>query len=197
MKQIKSKIIPLPRKDIDTDLIIPAEFLTVTTRVGLGEHVFSRLRKMDADFPFNLEKYKGAEILVTRSNFGCGSSREHAAWALADWGIKVVIAPSFADIFFNNAMKNGILPIVMDEEIVETIFERESALGEYILEVDLPQQRVVFPGDEICEFDIDPYRKECLIEGMDDFDYLLANLPSIREFDAAHKEKIFFDLTNL
>lgn len=186
------------RRDVDTDLIIPGEFLTVTDKVGLGQHVFARLRADDPEFSFNLDKYQGAQILVARDNFGCGSSREHAAWALYDWGIRAVIAPSFADIFFNNSMKNGIVPIVLDDEIVETIFEREGSLdSDYVIEVDLPEQRVVLPGGEIHQFEIDPYRKECIVKGMDDLDYLLSNMPEIKAFDQKHREEIFFDISKI
>lgn len=189
MKIIKSKILPLPRKDIDTDLIIPAEFLSRTTKEGYGEHVFDRLRKMEEDFPFNLPEYQDSTVMVVRENFGCGSSREHAAWALADWGIQVIVAPSFGDIFFNNAMKNGILPIVMDEEIVE------KALKAQMSTVNLPEQKIEIEGVGEFDFEIDPYRKECLIKGMDDMDYLLEHLDQIKEFDAKRKENLFFDVS--
>lgn len=189
MKIIKSKILPLPRKDIDTDLIIPAEFLSRTTKEGYGENVFDRLRKMEEDFPFNLPEYQDSTVMVVRENFGCGSSREHAAWALADWGIQVIVAPSFGDIFFNNAMKNGILPIVMDEEIVE------KALKAQMSTVNLPEQKIEIEGVGEFDFEIDPYRKECLIKGMDDMDYLLEHLDQIKEFDAKRKENLFFDVS--
>lgn len=191
MKIIESKILPLARKDIDTDLIIPAEFLSRTTKEGYGEYVFDRLRKMDDSFPFNLSEYQDSMVLVARENFGCGSSREHAAWALSDWGIKVIIAPSFGDIFFNNSMKNGILPIVLDEEVVEKALKAEKAV------VNLPQQKLEIVGVGEFDFDIDPYRKECLIKGMDDMDYLLAHIEEIEGFDKVHAEKIFFDVNKL
>lgn len=186
---IKSKIVPLPREDIDTDLIIPADFLTTTDKKGLGEHVFARLRVMEPDFPFNLRRYQGASILVVKKNFGCGSSREHAVWALRDWGIEIVIAPSFADIFFNNAMKNGILPIVLDEKIVNEIF----AAGDCEIEVNVAAQKVILPSGEVFNFQIDPYRKECLLKGMDDLDYLVSRMFEIERFDKKHAENIFFD----
>jgi 3-isopropylmalate dehydratase small subunit len=179
---IKSKIVPLPRADIDTDLIIPADFLTTTSKKGLGEHVFARLRMMEPNFPFNLEKYNGARILVAKKNFGCGSSREHAAWALRDWGIEVVVAPSFSDIFFSNAMKNGILPIILDEKIVDGIFE----CGDCEIEVNLKEQKVILRDGEMVGFKIDPYRKECLLKNMDDLDYLLSQMDEIKKFDKKH-----------
>ena len=193
MKIIKSKILPLPRKDIDTDLIIPAEFLSRITREGYGEHVFDRLRKVEDDFPFNLAKYQESEIMVVRENFGCGSSREHAAWALFDWGIKVVVAPSFGDIFFSNAMKNGILPIVLESEIVEKIF----TAGDIDAEVNLPNQKIDISGLGTFDFEIDSYRRECLIKGMDDMDYLLEHMVEIEKFDSERSGKIFFDLSKL
>ncbi len=192
---IKSKIMPLPRADIDTDLIIPADFLTTTDKKGLGEHVFARLRMMEGNFPFNLKKYRDAKILVTRKNFGCGSSREHAAWALKDWGIEVVIAPSFSDIFFSNAMKNGILPIILEEKVVEWIFEEEKEKNGCELEVDLVKQIVKIPGkkDGFAMFAIDSYRKECLLKDMDDMDYLVSQMNEIEKFDKKHAANIFFD----
>lgn len=186
---IKSKIVPLPRADIDTDLIIPADFLTTTSKKGLGEHVFARLRIMEANFPFNLKKYREAKILVTKKNFGCGSSREHAAWALRDWGIEVVIAPSFSDIFFSNAMKNGILPIILDEKIVNEIF----AAGDCEIEVNLGEQKVILENGEEYGFQIDAYRKECLLKDMDDLDYLVSQMDEIEKFDKKHGKNIFFD----
>jgi 3-isopropylmalate/(R)-2-methylmalate dehydratase small subunit len=144
---------------------------------------------MDPDFPFNLEKYRGARILVTRKNFGCGSSREHAAWALRDWGIEIVIAPSFADIFFNNAMKNGILPIILDEKIVDEIF----VAGDCEVEVNVAAQKVILPSGEVANFQIDSYRKECLLKGMDDLDYLVSQMNEIENFDKRHSKNIFFD----
>lgn len=191
MDHVRSRVIPLSKADIDTDVIIPAEFLTTTTRCGLGQHLFAEIKKIEPDFPFNQACYQNAKILVTRKNFGCGSSREHAAWALADWGISVVIAPSFADIFYNNAMKNQILPIRLDEEVVERILE-ESTREEYEMEVCLSEQYVRLPdGTTLC-FEIEPYRKECLIKGLDDLDYLLMNLPAIETYESQHYETLYF-----
>ena len=190
MKIIKSKIVPIRRKDVDTDLIIPAEFLTVTVKTGLGEHLFARIAS-----ELDLAAYKGCEILVAGENFGCGSSREHAAWALADWGIKVVIAPSFADIFYNNAMKNGIVPVVLEVGVVDKILSRCVSDSRELI-VCLENQSVKFDS-ETNYFEIDPYRKECLMNGMDDMDYLLVNKSEIEAFDQKHKKHIFFDTNNL
>ncbi len=197
MDKVKSKVVPINRSDIDTDLIIPAEFLTVTVKTGLGKNLFARLKASDENFPFNLEKYKDAQILVAGKNFGCGSSREHAAWALNDAGIRVVIAPSFADIFYSNALKNGVLPVVLDQQIVDGIFEEENGNGNYLIEVDLEKQTLSMPKGSVLGFELDPYRKECLMKGIDDMDYLLANISEIRKFDANHREKIFFDTSVL
>ena len=183
MKIIKSKIVPVKRKDVDTDLIIPAEFLTVTTMEGLGDHLFVRIAE-----ELNLAAFKGRTILVAGENFGCGSSREHAPWALYDWGIRVVIAPSFADIFYNNAMKNGILPVILDADLFDVGVE---------IEVNLEKQTVTDGNGMVYHFEIDPYRKECLIEGMDDLNYLLSNLGEIGEFDQKHGNHIFFDTSKL
>lgn len=193
--KIKSKILPIRMKDIDTDLIIPADYLKGTSRSGLGQFLFKRLRDGDEGFVMNLARYAGAEVIVALDNFGCGSSREHAAWALADYGIRVVIAPSFADIFKTNTLKNGIVLVEVDAEIVERIFAMEEALGEdFFVEVDLPEQRVVLPGGEIFDFAIDPYTKECLVKGMDDLDYLLSCMKKIEVFDQRRKEKLFFNI---
>ena len=193
MNIIISQIIPINRSHVDTDQIIPAEFLRSTSREGYGKHLFSALRRMDTDFPLNLERYRGAKILVAGTNFGCGSSREHAVWALADWGIQAIIAPSFADIFFQNALNNGILPIVLPEQIVERVFSSEAGKSSYEITVDLPKQTVIVPEGEIYLFSIDPYRKECLMQGVDDFDYLLAKHAEIEAFEQIHRSFRYFN----
>jgi 3-isopropylmalate/(R)-2-methylmalate dehydratase small subunit len=194
MKIIESNYISLARKDIDTDLIIPAKFLTTTEKSGLGQHVFSNLRAMDKNFPFNLPEFADCKILVARDNFGCGSSREHAAWALKDWGIEVIIAPSFADIFFTNAQKNGILPVILPREIVEGLLVE--AKDPQKITVDLPEQKVKIANEEY-NFEIDPYRKECLIKEMDDLDYLISQISSIKKIDQKRKEKLFINIDNI
>lgn len=145
------------RAHIDTDLIIPAEFLRTVSKKGLGKHLFHYMK----DSP--LDQYQGAQIMAAGENFGCGSSREHAAWALFDWGIRVILAPSFADIFYQNALNNQMLPIVLAQEVLKELLKREK------ITVDLQNQRV-----EDYPFSIDPYKKECLLNGMDDLDYLLS-----------------------
>lgn len=193
MNIITSQIIPVNRSHVDTDLIIPAKFLRSVSKKGYGQHLFAGLRAADKNFPFNLEKYKGSKIMVAGMNFGCGSSREHAAWALADWGIRIIIAPSFADIFHQNALNNQILPIVLPEKIIEMIFAEEVRHPTYEITVDLSNQIVVVPLGEIYSFSIDPYRKECLLNEMDDFDYLLSKHSQIDAFEQKNKSNRFFD----
>lgn len=185
MKLIKSTILPVKRKDVDTDLIIPAEFLRTVGREGLGKYLFARIKG-----ELRLDDYKGARILVTGDNFGCGSSREHAVWALKDWGIDVVIASGFSDIFYSNAVKNGVLPVVLESRIVDKIFDCE-------ITVDLPAQKIILPGGKNLKFEIDSYHKECLLKDMDDLDYLIANMDAIKKFDKENAENLFFNLSEL
>ncbi|MDA1060446.1 MAG: 3-isopropylmalate dehydratase small subunit [bacterium] len=196
---IESQVFPVNRRDVDTDLIIPADFLRVTTRDGLGEHLFERI----AD-ELELEKYRDTQIIVAGDNFGCGSSREHAPWALYDFGIRVVIASSFGDIFYNNALKNGVLPVVLESAVVDKIFnDLEAVKGvdkipgaceklsreKYALKVALESQTVVLPDGSKYDFGIDPFRKECLMKGIDDMDYLLESMDEIKKFD---KDRVSF-----
>lgn len=193
MNIITSQIIPVNRSHVDTDQIIPVEFLRSVTKIGFGQHLFARLRDTDKNFPFNLKKYQGSKILVAGMNFGCGSSREHAAWAIADWGIRIIIAPSFADLFHQNALNNQILPIVLPEQVIKMIFAEEARQATYEITVDLSNQTVDFPSGEVFSFPIDPYKKECLLHGMDDFDYLLSKRSQIDAFEQKHKNYRFFD----
>lgn len=170
---LTSKVIPLPMKDVDTDMIIPAQYLTQTNKEGYGEALFKRLKEQDPEFVFNQEKYQGAEILLSESNFGCGSSREHAVWALMQAGIKVVIAESFSDIFFNNAAKNGLLLISMPHETIKNFF-KYAETSEFVLIINLEQQQIQTTSGEVYEFHYDPFRRMCLLQGYDDMDYLLA-----------------------
>lgn len=175
------KVIPLGMKDVDTDLIIPAQYLTSVSREGYGQNLFRRLRDSDPDFPFNQTRYAGAEILVTDSNFGCGSSREHAVWALQGAGIRTVIAKSFADIFFNNSAKNGLLLITLPPAEVDRILQ-EGEGGDLLLTVDLEKQQVIFVSGKNIKFDYDPFRKHCLLMGLDDIDYILSEREAIAAF---------------
>lgn len=163
---------PLPMINVDTDVIIPKQFLRTIKRTGLGVHAFHDIRYNEdgskkEDFVLNKEEYKNAEILVTGENFGCGSSREHAPWALLDFGIRCIIAPSFADIFYNNCFKNGILPIAMNKEdhtsLLDWIVENKAG----VVSIDLEEQKIKW-GDHSYSFDIDPFRKHCLLNGLDD-----------------------------
>lgn len=183
---LTSKAIALPIKDIDTDLIIPAQFLTRVSDAGYGDCLFRRLRDSDPNFPLNQPRYQGAEILVADDNFGCGSSREHAVWALRDGGFKVVIAKSFADIFAGNAANNGLLliklaPEVMDQMINSIIISK----GTPEITVDLGNQVVSYQGENF-SFDYDPFRKHCLINGLETIDYLDAERELVTEFAERH-----------
>ncbi|GAA0569381.1 3-isopropylmalate dehydratase small subunit [Halomonas salifodinae] len=194
-------VAPLDRANVDTDLIIPKQFLKSIQRSGFGVNLFDELRYLDEgqpgqdcsarplnpDFVLNQARYQGASVLLARRNFGCGSSREHAPWALADFGFRVVIAPSFADIFYNNAFKNGILLITLAEEAVDRLFREVEASEGYRLDVDLEQQRITTPSGEILEFAVDAFRKHCLLEGLDDIGITLQDEEAIHAFEQKHR----------
>ncbi len=183
---------PLNMSNVDTDKIIPARFLKTIKRSGLGVNLFSGLRYDDTgaekpDFVLNQPKYRRAEILIAGENFGCGSSREHAPWALLDFGIRCVIAPSFADIFHGNCFKNGILPIVLPQDICEQLMA-DAALGTNArLTIDLAKQIVVRPDGEEIHFEVDAFRKNCLLNGLDDIGLTLEHAPAIDAFEARRK----------
>ncbi|WP_136247645.1 3-isopropylmalate dehydratase small subunit [Halomonas borealis] len=201
-ERLDGLVAPLDRANVDTDLIIPKQFLKSIQRTGFGVNLFDELRYLDEgqpgqdcsqrplnpDFVLNRPRYQGAGVLLARHNFGCGSSREHAPWALADFGFRVVIAPSFADIFYNNAFKNGILLITLPEVVVDRLFAEVEAAEGYRLEVDLAEQRVITPSGEILGFEIDAFRKHCLLEGLDDIGITLQNEDAIRAFEQQHRE---------
>ncbi|CAM3614216.1 MULTISPECIES: 3-isopropylmalate dehydratase small subunit [Halomonas] len=194
-------VAPLDRANVDTDLIIPKQFLKSIKRTGFGVNLFDELRYLDEgqpgqdcsqrplnpDFVLNQPRFKGAEVLLARRNFGCGSSREHAPWALEDFGFKVVIAPSFADIFYNNSFKNGILLITFQEDVVDRLFAELDANEGYQLDVDLENQRVVTPSGEVLAFEVDDFRKHCLLEGLDDIGLTLKDEDAIRAFEQKHR----------
>ena len=180
-KTLKSNALPLWLSDIDTDMIIPAEFLTQTTKDGYGKSLFCRLKEKDSNFVFNKEEYKDAKILIAGDNFGCGSSREHAVWALIQAGIKVIIAPSFSDIFFNNSAKNGLLLISLEKNTVKSLCDLAEN-SNYEFSVDLENQKVKTKSEEY-SFDYDPFRKECLLKGLDDMTYLLSLKDKIKQFE--------------
>jgi len=195
--RLNGLVAPLDRPNVDTDAIIPKQFLKSIKRTGFGVNLFDAWRYLDAgepgmdnakrplntSFVLNQPRYQGAQILVARENFGCGSSREHAPWALMDYGFRAVIAPSYADIFFNNCFKNGLLPVVLDAGAVDQIFrELEPAPG-YRLTVDLEQQTVTTPGGKSFSFAIDPFRKHCLLNGLDEIGLTLEHADEIRVFE--------------
>jgi len=195
-------VAPLDRANVDTDAIIPKQFLKSIKRSGFGVNLFDAWRFLDygepgmdlskrrpnPDFVLNQPRYKGASILLARKNFGCGSSREHAPWALADYGFKAVIAPSFGEIFFNNSLKNGFLPIVLRESEVDQLFHEVEAFPGFRLVVDLEQQTVsTLDGGKVFRFEIDPFRKHCLLNGFDDIGLTLQHVDEIRAFEEKHK----------
>ena len=194
----KGVVAPLDRANVDTDLIIPKQFLKSIKRTGFGPNLFDELRYLDhgepgmdnskrplnPDFVLNKPRYQAASILLARENFGCGSSREHAPWALMQYGFRAIIAPSYADIFFNNSFKNGLLPIILPEEQVARLFEEVEAATGYELEVDLQRQVVITPDGSELAFEIEPFRKHCLLNGLDDIGLTLEKADKIREFEA-------------
>jgi 3-isopropylmalate/(R)-2-methylmalate dehydratase small subunit len=183
---------PLPEANVDTDKIIPARFLKTIARTGLGKNLFANVRYREdgsenPDFILNREPYRQAEVLVSHENFGCGSSREHAPWALLDFGIRCVIAPSFGDIFHNNSFKNGILPIRLPREVCDQLIE-DAKLGQNArVTVDLERQVVVRPNGEEIAFEVDPFRKHLLLNGLDDIGQTMQHAPAIDSFEARQK----------
>lgn len=193
-KTVTGRVIPLPIKDVDTDMIIPAEFLTSTSKEGYGENVFKRLREQDKDFPFNRDEYKDAPILVAESNFGCGSSREHAVWALLGGGVKVVISKSFADIFHSNSAKNGLLLIALGSDVVDSLLEKAES-SELVLSVNLLEQCVEDDKGQRYSFEYDGFRRHCMLEGMSDLDYLLSHKDKIDDFYNHQESKRYYKTT--
>ncbi|MGD8999878.1 MAG: 3-isopropylmalate dehydratase small subunit [Granulosicoccaceae bacterium] len=200
---LKAIVAPLDRSNVDTDAIIPKQFLKSIKRSGFGVNLFDEWRYLDVgepgmdnskrplnpDFVLNKPRYQGAQILLARKNFGCGSSREHAPWALADYGFRVIIAPSYADIFFNNCFKNGILPVILDEHVVDRLFREVEPTEGYQLEVDLEAQTITTPSGESIAFDVDPFRKHCLLNGLDDIGLTLQHVDEICAYEERRKEQ--------
>ena len=194
----KGLVAPMDRENVDTDAIIPKQFLKSIKKTGFGDNLFDAWRYLDAGFPgqdpasrkpnpdfvLNQPRYKNASILLARKNFGCGSSREHAPWALDQYGFRAIIAPSYADIFFNNSLKNGLLPIVLSDAQVAALFDEALAFPGYELTVDLARQVVVKPQGEELPFDIQPFRKYCLLNGFDDIGLTLRHADKIKTFEA-------------
>jgi 3-isopropylmalate/(R)-2-methylmalate dehydratase small subunit len=191
-------VAPLDRENVDTDLIIPKQFLKSIKRAGFGPNLFDEVRYLDhgepgmdnskrplnPDFVLNQPRYQGASILLARKNFGCGSSREHAPWALEQYGFRAIIAPSYADIFFNNSFKNGLLPITLSEFEVARLFDEVKAFPGYKLRIDLEKQIVISPEGRDISFDIEPFRKYCLVNGFDDIGLTLRKSDQIRAYEA-------------
>ena len=194
---------PLDRANVDTDAIIPKQFLKSIKKTGFGPHLFDEWRYIDhgepgmdltqreknPDFVLNQAQYEKATILITRENFGCGSSREHAAWAIEDFGFRVILAPSFADIFFSNCFKNGLLPIILPGETIDHLFKSIYANKGYALTIDLENQFVVLPSNEKKSFQVDAFRKHCLMNGLDDIGLTMQHSESIKAFEKSYYQK--------
>jgi 3-isopropylmalate/(R)-2-methylmalate dehydratase small subunit len=194
-------VLPIARSNVDTDAIIPKQFMKSIRRTGFGPNLFDEWRYLDRgepgqdnsarplnpDFALNQPRYRGAQIVLARENFGCGSSREHAPWALRDYGIKALIAPSFADIFHGNCFKNAMLPIVLDAATVDRLFQAVDAAPGYRLHIDLPAQSVTMPSGESIRFEIDAFRKHCLLHGLDDIALTLGQADAIRAYERVRR----------
>lgn len=200
-EQHKGLVVPLDRPNVDTDVIMPKQYLKSIKRTGFGVNLFDELRYLDEgwpgkpleerqlnpDFVLNQERYQGASVLLARQNFGCGSSREHAPWAIEDYGFRVIIAPSFADIFYNNCFKNGLLPLVLAEEQIDRLFQEVATNSGYQLDISLEDQKVTLPNGDVFEFEIDAFRKECLIKGLDDIGLTLEFESTIRDYEKSRR----------
>ncbi len=210
-ERLDGLVVPLDRANVDTDAIIPKQFLKSVQRSGFGPNLFDEWRYLDhgepgmdpasrrpnPDFVLNQPRYQGASILLARDNFGCGSSREHAVWALLDYGIRVVIAPSFADIFYSNCFKNGVLPITLDAATVDRLFRSVEAQPGYRLIVDLVRQRITLPDGEEIAFEIDAFRRDCLLAGLDEIGLTLQHADEIRAYEERRRREapwLFVDL---
>jgi len=199
--QLDGLVVPLDRANVDTDAIIPKQFLKSVKRSGFGPNAFDEWRYLDhgepgmdnskrplnPDFVLNQPRYQGAQILLARENFGCGSSREHAPWALEDYGFRAIIAPSFADIFFNNCFKNGLLPIRLAAEQVDALFKAVEAAPGYRLKIDLERQTITAPDGTVYPFEVEAFRKHCLLNGLDDIGLTLQHVDEIAAFEAKHR----------
>lgn len=194
---IRGLVLPLDRPDVDTDAIIPKQFMKSIRRTGYGANLFDEWRYLDPGHPgqdpglripnpgfvLNQPRYRGARILLARDNFGCGSSREHALWALADFGIRAIVAPSFADIFYVNCCKNGVLPVVLDAAVVDQLFAQAAATEGYALDIDLDAQQLALPDGRALRFEIDAHRKRCLLNGLDDIELTLQRRAQIERYE--------------
>lgn len=199
----KGLVAPLDRANVDTDMIIPKQFLKSIKRSGFGVNLFDGLRYQDEGYPgqdcstrpidtafvLNQPRYQGVSVLLGRKNFGCGSSREHAPWALDDYGFRCVIAPGFADIFYNNCFKNGLLPVVLPEKVVDELFAEVEATVGYQLEINLHRQKVIKPDGREYDFSVDEFRRHCLLNGLDEIGLTLQDADCIRQFEQTHKAR--------
>ena len=202
-EKLNGLAMPLDRANVDTDAIIPKQYLKSIKRTGFGPSLFDDMRYLDPgepgmdhskrrinpDFVLNQPRYQGTQILLARDNFGCGSSREHAPWALLDYGFRVIIAPSYADIFYNNSFKNGLLPVVLERDAVDRLFRETEAAPGYRLAVDLGTQTVTTPSGNVFKFEIDAFRKHCLLNGLDDIGLTLQHVDEIRAYEARHRQE--------
>jgi 3-isopropylmalate/(R)-2-methylmalate dehydratase small subunit len=200
--KVQSKIIPLLQNDIDTDQIIPAKYLKVTDKAGLADGLFAGWRYLpdgqnDPDFPLNQSDFQGAEILLTGDNFGCGSSREHAPWALIQWGIRAIISTSFADIFRSNAYKNGLLPIEVSSSVYQSLVDGLASAPGSLVSIDLPSQQVSLPDGFSFDFEIDPFSKTCLVEGIDQLGYLMGYLDQVNNYEISQQTAGVFRVNTL
>lgn len=185
---LTSTVAPLPYNDVDTDQIIPASYLKVTSKDGLAQGLFARWRyisegRPDPDFPLNQDRYQDAQVLLAGDNFGCGSSREHAPWALLGYGFRAIVSTSFADIFRNNALKNGLLPVAVPAAAQQQLLEQVRANPRATVTIDLPQQTITLPHGQTATFPIDAFSKTCLLEGVDQLGYLLKQVPKIEKYE--------------
>jgi 3-isopropylmalate/(R)-2-methylmalate dehydratase small subunit len=189
--RLSSTYVVLPADNVDTDQIIPARFLKVIDKRGLGDNLFADWRRLpdgsvNVDFPLNRPDAAGAQILVAGANFGCGSSREHAPWALVAWGLRAIVAPSFADIFKQNAMKNGVLPVAVGADLHARLVDARRSNARAQIVIDLPLQTVALSGEAPVRFEIDPFSKECLVHGIDEIGYLIERTSDIERYEAKH-----------
>ena len=189
-KSLTATVMPISLTDIDTDMIIPAQFLTSVSKEGYGKNLFRRLRDQDPQFPLNQTKYKDAAIMLTDRNFGCGSSREHAVWAILDAGFKVVISKSFADIFFSNSAKNGLVLVTLPEQIVDELLA-EAEKHDLTVTIDLEAEEIYTTDGKVYKFKYDPFRRHCILNGLDDIDYILSMKNEISQFRKEQMTKPF------
>lgn len=197
--QLKGIVVPIDRVNVDTDQLIPKQYLKLLERTGLGKYLFSDWRfnpdgTPNPDFILNHPRYRDGRILLARQNFGSGSSREHAVWALKDYGFSALIAPSYADIFYNNCFKNGVLPITLSEALVNQLFQETTHQEGYKLEINLETQAIRKPEGQSLHFEIDPFKKKCLLEGLDDISLTLQHEKAIREYEQKLKSFQLIDL---